>query len=83
MIIDVYITTNKNSLAVPAGTVIGQLNLPEDIDKDFLTLSLFKKNLDICRTMLLEDEEDVIQQIKKNGYATIPAVKFTKMGEMQ
>lgn len=77
MIIDVYISTNKNFLAVPEGTVIEQLNLPKDIDKEFLTLSPSKKSVDICRTMLRFDEKDVIQQIKNNGYATIPAGKTT------
>ncbi|KQC10224.1 MAG: hypothetical protein APR62_12480 [Smithella sp. SDB] len=73
MQIDIYKSTKNGNkyLSVPVGTKVTELNLPEDIDPDILTLSPFKTRvkLDPNKPRVALDQEDVIRQIEKNGYA--------------
>jgi hypothetical protein len=73
MKIDVYISTkNENKyLSVPAGADVNQLDLPDDIDQDLLNLTPFKTSLELDpnNPIVGINQEDIIKQITKKGYA--------------
>jgi len=73
LIIDIYKSTKNGNkyISVPKGTKIAQLELPDSIDPDILTLSPFKTRLEIQpkKAHPALDQDDIIQQIQTNGYA--------------
>ncbi|MCB2141225.1 hypothetical protein KQH27_00790 [bacterium] len=73
MKIDIYksIKNGNKYLSVPGGTDVENIQFPGKIDPDILTLSPFKTCLELIEgeSYIALDEKDVIEQIKKNGYA--------------
>jgi len=73
LIIDIYKSTKNGNkyISVPKGTKIIQLELPDSIDPDLLTLSPFKTRLEIepKKAHAALDQDNIIQQIERNGYA--------------
>lgn len=73
MKIDIYTSTKNGAkhLSVAKGTKIEDLELPDTIDPELLTLSPFKTRLEI--ELKVEhnaiDQADVIGQIEEQGYA--------------
>jgi len=71
--IDIYTSTKNGAkhLSVAKGTKIEDLELPDTIDPELLTLSPFKTRLEI--ELKVEhnavDQADVIGQIEEKGYA--------------
>jgi hypothetical protein len=71
--IDIYTSTKNGEkhLSVAKGTKIEDLDLPDSIDPDLLTLSPFKTRLEV--ELKVEhnavDQADVITQIEEKGYA--------------
>ncbi len=84
MNIDVYKSTKSGSkyISVPEGTDIEKIQLPDSIDQDLLTLSPFKTslNLEPNNPRVALDQNDVIKQIKNNGYAVHGATMEIKVG---
>ncbi|MCK5001825.1 MAG: hypothetical protein KAS57_02315 [Gammaproteobacteria bacterium] len=73
MKIDVYISTNNDDkyLSVAADADVNQLDLPDDIDPDLLSLTPFKTSLELDpnNPIVGINQEDIIKQITKKGYA--------------
>ena len=73
MKIDIYQSAKCGDkyLSVAKGTRVEELILPDSIDIDLLTLSPFKTRLEVekGKTHTALDQEDVIKQIEKVGYA--------------
>ena len=73
MKIDIYKSTKSDYkyLSVLENTDVTMLNLPADIDPDLLTLSPLKTSLelDLNKPRAALDQDDVINQITKNGFA--------------
>jgi hypothetical protein len=73
MKIDIYKSTKSGYkyLSVPEGTDVTTLHLPASVDPDLLTLSPFKTSLELnpSQPRIALDQEDVIRQIKENGFA--------------
>ena len=73
MDIDIYKSTKNGNkyISVAAGTDMKNMQLPDSIDPDLLTLSPFKKSLtlDPSKPRIALDQEDVMKQIIENGYA--------------
>ena len=73
MKIDIYKSTKNGNkyLSVPENTDVTKVNLPNDVDPDLRTLSPFKASLEIDPTQprVALDTDDVLNQIKNNGYA--------------
>lgn len=73
MKIDIYQSAKCGDkyLSVAKGTRVEELILPGSIDPDLLTLSPFKTRLEVekGRQHFALDQEDVINQIEKLGYA--------------
>jgi hypothetical protein len=71
--IDIYTSTKNGEkhLSVAKGTKIEDLELPDTIDSDLLTLSPFKTRLEVELTVEHNavDQVDVIGQIEEKGYA--------------
>ncbi len=72
MKVDVYISTKNGDkyLSVPAGADVSQLDLPEELGPDLLSLTPMKTSLqlDLSRAMVGINQEDVIKQITAKGY---------------
>ena len=87
MIIDIYKSTKNGNkyLSVPKGTKIAQLELPDSVDSDLLTLSPFKTRLEIepKKTHATLDQDDIIQQIERNGYAVHEAKTVITIGTVK
>ena len=87
MIIDIYKSTKNGNkyLSVPKGTKIAQLELPDSVDSDLLTLSPFKTRLEIelKNTHATLDQDDIIQQIERNGYAVHEAKTVITIGTVK
>lgn len=73
MNIDVYISTKNDNkyLSVLTGTNVNQLDLPDDIDPDLLSLTPFKTSLelDLSKPRVGINQEDIHKQITEKGYA--------------
>jgi len=73
MQIDIYKSTKNGNkyLSVPNGIDVESLQLPDSIDPDILTLSPFKTSLtlDPSKPRIALDQNDVMKQIEKNGFA--------------
>ena len=73
MRIDIYKNTkNRNKyLSVPKKTKVESMQLPDPVDPDLLTLSPFKTRLELTpgKSHSALDQDDIIRQIEKNGYA--------------
>lgn len=84
MIIDIYTSTKNGSkyLSVPKGTKVEGLQLPDSFDSDLLTLSPFKTRLELQadKPHAALDLDDIIKQIKKNGYAVHGSKTEIKVG---
>lgn len=84
MNIDIYKSTKNGNkyISVPEGTEIEKMQLPDSIDHDLLTLSPFKTSLslDANNTRIALDQNDVMKQIKDNGYAVHGAKIEIKIG---
>jgi hypothetical protein len=81
--IDIYTSTKNGEkhLSVAKGTKIEDLELPDTIDPDLLTLSPFKTRLEI--ELKVEhnavDQADVIAQIEEKGYAVHGAKRIISL----
>ena len=84
MIIDIYKSTKNGNkyISVPKGTKITNLDLPDSIDPDLLTLSPFKTRLEIepKKTHSALEQDNIIQQIETNGYAVHEAKTVITIG---
>ncbi len=73
MKIDIYTSTKNGSkyISVPKGTRVENLQLPDSVDPDLLTLSPFKTRLELTpgKIHFALDQDNIIGQIEKNGYA--------------
>ena len=73
MRIDIYKSTKNGNkyLSVPKGTKVESVQLPDPVDPDLLTLSPFKTRLELTpgKSHSALDQDDIIRQIEKNGYA--------------
>jgi hypothetical protein len=71
--IDIYQSAKCGDkyLSVAKGTRVGELILPDSIDSDLLSLSPFRTRLEIetGKVHSAIDQDDVIKQIEKVGYA--------------
>jgi uncharacterized protein YcgL (UPF0745 family) len=71
--IDIYKSTKNGNkyLSVPKGTKVESVQLPDPVDPDLLTLSPFKTRLELTpgKSHSALDQDDIIRQIEKNGYA--------------
>lgn len=82
MKIDIYRSTASKTkyLSIPAGTEPSKLKVPKDFDPDLKKIALFKSGTEIKsgdETIGLNSAE-IIEQIKKNGYAVHRAAVVTK-----
>jgi len=84
LIIDIYKSTKNGNkyISVPKGTKITNLDLPDSIDPDLLTLSPFKTRLEIepKKTHSALEQDNIIQQIETNGYAVHEAKTVITIG---
>lgn len=84
MKIDIYKSTKNGDkyLSVAKGTKIEDLELPDSMDPDLLTLSPFKTRLEIDpqKTHAALDPIDILKQIEKNGYAVHGAKIIINIG---
>jgi hypothetical protein len=82
--IDIYTSIKDGSkyLSVAKGTKIEALALPDTIDTDLLTLSPFRTRLEIDTSKVhpFLDQDDLLQQIEANGYATHGAKAVLTIG---
>jgi len=71
--IDIYTSTKNGEkhLSVAKGTKVEDLELPDSMDPDLLTLSPFKTRLEIDpqKTHATLDPIDIMKQIEAKGYA--------------
>jgi len=71
--IDIYKSTKNGDkyLSVVKGIKVEDLKLPDSVDPDLLTLSPFRTRLEIKPSKVHNalDQDDIIKQIEKNGYA--------------
>jgi hypothetical protein len=81
--IDIYTSAKNGSkyLSVTKGTKIQDLNLPDTIDPDVLTLSPFRTRLEVELTVEHDalDQADIIRQIDEQGYALHGAKKVISL----
>lgn len=84
MKIDIYKSTKNGDkyLSVPKGTKVESLQLPDPVDPDLLTLSPFKTRLELTpgKSHPALDQDNIIEQIEKNGYAVHGAKIEIKVG---
>ena len=84
MRIDIYKSTKNGNkyLSVPKGTKVESVQLPDPVDPDLLTLSPFKTRLELTpgKSHSALDQDDIIRQIEKNGYAVHGAKIEIRMG---
>jgi hypothetical protein len=82
--IDIYKSTKDGNkyLSVPKGTKVESLLLSDPVDRDLLTLSPFKTRLEITpgKAHFALDQDNIIEQIEKNGYAVHGAKIEIKVG---
>ena len=87
MIIDIYKSTKNGNkyISVPKGTKITNLQLPDSIDPDLLTLSPFKTRLEIepKKAHAALDQDNIIHQIETNGYAIHEAKSVITIGTVK
>jgi len=87
LIIDIYKSTKNGNkyISVPKGTKIAQLEFPDSIDPDILTLSPFKTRLEIDpkKAHSALDQNNIIQQIETNGYAVHEAKTVLTIGAVK
>ena len=73
MKIDVYMSTKNDDkyLSAPTGSDINNLDLPDDIDPDLLSLTPFKTSLELDpnNPIVGINQDDIIKQITNKGYA--------------
>lgn len=84
MKIDIYTSTKDGSkyLSVPKGTKVTDLQLPDSVDPDLLTLSPFRTRLELTpgKPHPALDQDNIIAQIEQNGYAIHGAKTEIKVG---
>ena len=84
MKIDIYKSTKNGNkyLSVPKGTKVENVQLPDPVDPELLTLSPFKTRLEITpgKAHYALDQDNIIEQIEKNGYAVHGAKIEIKVG---
>ncbi|WP_347888607.1 hypothetical protein ABHF54_02500 [Nitrosomonas europaea] len=82
--IDIYRSNSNSSkyLSVPAGTDVTKLSVPEEFDKDLISLSPFKSEHEIVKgkPYIALNPDDVINQIEKSGYAIHGATISIQIG---
>lgn len=87
MKIDIYksIKNGNKYLSVPKGTKVESLQLPDPGDPDILTLSPFKTRLEITsgKPHFALDQDNIIAQIEKNGYAVHGARIEIRVGDVK
>jgi len=85
--IDIYKSTKNGNkyLSVPKGTKMESLQLQDPVDRDLLTLSPFKTRLEITpgKSHFALDQDNIIEQIEKNGYAVHGAKIEIKVGAVK
>lgn len=71
MKIDVYVSCANSSkfLSVKEGKNLSDLTLPTETDQDYLTVSPFKKSIDLSIDRIAINSKDIEEQIKEKGYA--------------
>ena len=73
MKIDIYksIKDGSNYLSVPKGTKVESPHMLDPVDPDLLTLSPFRTRLELTagKTHTALDQDNIIDQIERNGYA--------------
>jgi hypothetical protein len=81
--IDIYQSANCGDkyISVAKGTRIEELELPDSIDPDLLNLSPFRTRLEVeqGKAHAAMDQDDVLKQIKTNGYAIHGAKKTIQL----
>jgi len=79
-----FLNGNKY-LSVPKGTKLESLQLPDPGDPDILTLSPFKTRLEITpgKPHFALDQDNIIAQIEKNGYAVHGARIEIRVGDVK
>lgn len=87
MIIDIYKSTKNGNkyLAVPKGTRPASMPIPDTFDPELLTLSPFKTRLELKqdKPQTALDQDNIIAQIEKNGYAVHDAKLEIRLGSEQ
>jgi len=85
--IDIYTSTRNGNkyLSVPKGTKVESLQLPDSVDPDLLTLSPFKTRLEVTagKSHSALDQDNIIEQIERNGYAVHGAKIVIKVGSVK
>jgi len=85
--IDIYKSTKNGNkyLSVPIGTKVESLQLPDPVDPDILTLSPFKTRLEVTagKSHFALDQDNIIEQIEKKGYAVHGAKIVIKVGSVK